>query len=207
MFFPKQSGPSYIRAMENQTMQCDQSRPSIMRWCVTSKAENAKCIQMQYALDASFVKPNLQCVQAKNAEECAALIIKNQADLVTLDAGELFKAGWAMPLVPIMHEEYGKKTASSWSVAVVKKSDQRINWNNLRGRNACFSGVGHAAGWVLPIYQLWSTGHLQPGNQCDLITDVSRLFAKSCAPGANAHQALPLTQNLCQLCNGSADNF
>lgn len=36
-------------------------------------------------------------------------------------------------------------------MAVVKKSDKDINWNNLQGKKSCHTAVGRTAGWNIPM--------------------------------------------------------
>lgn len=41
--------------------------------------------------------------------------------------------------------------ATYFAVAVVKKSDPDINWNNLQGKKSCHTAVGRTAGWNIPM--------------------------------------------------------
>lgn len=41
--------------------------------------------------------------------------------------------------------------ASYFAVAVVKKSDGDITWNNLQGKKSCHTAVGRTAGWNIPM--------------------------------------------------------
>lgn len=41
--------------------------------------------------------------------------------------------------------------ATYFAVAVVKKSDKDINWNNLQGKKSCHTAVGRTAGWNIPM--------------------------------------------------------
>jgi len=41
--------------------------------------------------------------------------------------------------------------ASYFAVAVVKKSDRDITWNNLQGKKSCHTAVGRTAGWNIPM--------------------------------------------------------
>jgi len=80
----------------------------------------------------------------------------NCADLTTLDAGEVFVGGRYHSLVPILEERYTSTTSRTeesrlFGVAVVKKYSEINHLRDLRGKKACFGGVGTLAGWVIPI--------------------------------------------------------
>ena len=81
------------------------------------------------------------------------MIDNNVADLTTLDPGELFVGGRYHSLVPIAEEQYrvhGGKDIS-YAVAVVPKSLYLRSLYDLKGKKACFAGVGTLGGWVIPI--------------------------------------------------------
>jgi ABC-type phosphate/phosphonate transport system substrate-binding protein len=69
---------------------------------------------------------------------------KSEADVTTLDPGNVFVGGRYHSLLPIMQEVYTNNQAFYFSVAVVKKFTlpevQAIS--QLRGKKACFPGVG-----------------------------------------------------------------
>jgi melanoma-associated antigen p97 len=69
---------------------------------------------------------------------------KSEADVTTLDPGNVFVGGRYHSLLPIMQEVYTNNQAFYFSVAVVKKFSlpevQTIT--QLRGKKACFPGVG-----------------------------------------------------------------
>jgi melanoma-associated antigen p97 len=71
------------------------------------------------------------------------------ADLTTLDPGEVFVGGRYHSLVPIIEEKY--TDAKLLAVAVVKKYSDIQTLRDVRGKKACFGGVGTLAGWVIPI--------------------------------------------------------
>ena len=43
------------------------------------------------------------------------------------------------------------KVREYYAVAVVKKDSDIQRLSDIRGKKACFSGVGNLAGWVMPI--------------------------------------------------------
>lgn len=124
-----------------------------------SKSEQEKCLAFSRAVDnkiAAFRNDylSLNCTQAFDKEECMNRLDAGQVHLTTVDAGEVFVGGRYHSLIPIMQEIYENGLDYQYAVAVVKKGSlpdvQSIY--NLRGKRACFGGVGSLAGWVLPIY-------------------------------------------------------
>jgi len=80
----------------------------------------------------------------------------NLADVTTLDAGEVFVGGRYHSLVPILSEVYRVEGFAGtsdrmYAVAVVRRSLNFNSLRDLRGKKACFAGVGTLAGWVMPI--------------------------------------------------------
>lgn len=97
---------------------------------------------------------NVSCHQAFNEEECIQLLDSDKANIMTLDAGEVFVAGRHNSLIPIMQEAYEGGFNFYYAVAVVKKGSlpDVASLRELKGKKACFSGVGSQAGWTIPIY-------------------------------------------------------
>lgn len=69
---------------------------------------------------------------------------KGEADITTLDPGNVFVGGRYHSLLPIMQEIYSNNQTFYFSVAVVKKFTlpEIQNIAHLRGKKACFPGVG-----------------------------------------------------------------
>ncbi|XP_072266199.1 serotransferrin-B-like [Pyxicephalus adspersus] len=74
-----------------------------------------------------------------------------------------------------------------YAVAVVKKNNKDITWNNLKGKKSCHTAVGRTAGWNIPVGLI-----NKKNNNCD----IGSYFSQSCAPGSDSNS------NLCQLCIG-----
>ena len=72
-----------------------------MRWCTTSDKEQTKCNDFKVELKKLANDSTPGCVQAANAIECMKKIKSGDADLITLDGGEIYTAGNAQK---ILHE-------------------------------------------------------------------------------------------------------
>ncbi|KAK0146455.1 Melanotransferrin [Merluccius polli] len=83
-----------------------------MRWCTVSDPEQRKCAELAKALVAvlppaavaAFAR--LSCVRAYSTTDCIDKIRANRADVVTLDAGEVYSAVKQFGLVAIAKEIY-----------------------------------------------------------------------------------------------------
>uniref|UniRef100_A0A3Q3K980 Serotransferrin n=1 Tax=Monopterus albus TaxID=43700 RepID=A0A3Q3K980_MONAL len=171
------------------------------RWCVVSDPEQKKCAELAKALVAvlpaaavaSFAR--LSCIQASSTTDCIDRIRGNRADIVSLDAGELYSAVKQFGLVTIAKEIY-RDGGCVLSVAVVRNNSLDIR--SLQGLRSCHSGVRWTAGWNLPLGFLLSRNYLSWSKEQPLSqADVSTFFNASCAPGASA-----MAPPLCTLCQG-----
>ena len=72
------------------------------------------------------------------------LLDKSEADITTLDPGNVFVGGRYHSLLPIMQEVYTQNSEYYYSVAVVKRGSmpELISISQLKNRKACFPGVG-----------------------------------------------------------------
>lgn len=82
--------------------------------------------------------------QAFNKEECMKHLDNNEADITTLDPGNVFIGGRYHSLLPIMKEVLVNQQDFYYSVAVVKRFQltEVEKPGDLRGKKACFPGVG-----------------------------------------------------------------
>ncbi|XP_026162581.1 saxiphilin-like isoform X2 [Mastacembelus armatus] len=175
-------------------------RAKKMRWCTVSDPEQRKCAELAKALVsvlpqaavAAFAR--LSCIRASSTTDCIDRIRGNRADIVTLDAGELYSAVKQFGLVPIAKEIYSDG-GCLLSVAVVRNSSLDIR--SLQGHRSCHSGVRWTAGWSLPLGFLLSRNYLSWSKEQPLSQDVSTFFSASCVPGASA-----MAPSLCALCQG-----
>ncbi|XP_078419548.1 serotransferrin-1-like [Cetorhinus maximus] len=164
------------------------SLSSKIRWCTIGEPEKRKC--------DTWTAVN--CVEGFNAEDCIKQITSGVADAVSLDGGQVYVGG-KCGLVPVMAEYYNKSKCSTqtlnssyYAVAVVKNS--QLNWESLRGKKSCHTGVGRTAGWNVPMGRLIKNNKIRA---CDVYN--STYFGESCAPGADKN----LYPKLCSLCIGT----
>lgn len=181
--------------------------------CVTSDKEFNKCQAMSKAFHAAGLKPELNCKLAQSALSCMQLIKNRDADLVVLDAAEIYLAGSKFGLIPIVAEQIEKQEASHYAVAIAKKSDQSIDLFSMKGKLSCHSGFLKGAGWVLPINFLLSNDRMRKYDSCDSARSAAEHFDKSCAPGimssvSNTQNISAWTiRNMCELCHGSGRSY
>lgn len=158
-----------------------------LKWCALSHQERTKC-------DAWSVESGgkIECESAETTEDCIDKIMKGEADAMSLDGGFVYIAS-RCGLVPVLAENYenpnchGPPEKGYYGVAVVKKSDPDINWNNLKGKKSCHTAVDRTAGWNIPMGLLYSKI-----NHCRF----DEFFSQGCAPGSLKNSSL------CDLCIG-----
>ncbi|KAK2862053.1 hypothetical protein Q5P01_001586 [Channa striata] len=138
-------------------------RAKKMRWCTVSDPEQRKCAELAKALTAVLppstlaAYARLSCIRASSTTDCIERIRGNRADIVTLDAGEVYSAVKQFGLVAIAKEIYSDG-GCILSVAVVKNTSLDIR--SLQGHRSCHSGVRWTAGWSLPLGFLLSRNYL-----------------------------------------------
>ena len=68
-----------------------------MRWCTVSDKETKKCNAFKEVVpvlaSATQLSVTFSCVQGKKVTECMKKIQNGDADLITLDGGEIYRAG------------------------------------------------------------------------------------------------------------------
>ncbi|KAJ8410696.1 hypothetical protein AAFF_G00186530 [Aldrovandia affinis] len=164
-----------------------------VRWCTTSATENVKCVALTVKV------PEIACVQKDGSEACIQAIKDGDADAITLDGGDIYRAGLSInDLHPIIAEDYGQNADTCYFAVAVAKAGSGFGFNELLGKKSCHTGLGKSAGWNIPIGTLVAQGQIawdSAGGQT--IEDaVANFFSESCAPGA------PQGSALCELCSG-----
>ncbi|XP_075057685.1 uncharacterized protein LOC142143610 isoform X2 [Mixophyes fleayi] len=170
-----------------------------VHWCTQNRLEKLKCDDWSSVSGGAIL-----CTEASSPDKCIEQIVKGEADAATLDVNHMYTA-LKCGLVPALEEYYNKDDLSlckihgsgdrdfgtQYAVALAKKSNKGISWNNLEGKKSCHTGVGHAIGWNIPVTLI-----TKQTNNCD----IGSYFNQSCAPGST------LNSNLCKLCIGDPEN-
>jgi len=190
-----------------------------IRLCVTSEPEFTKCQRMRTALNAQLLKPRMNCVPSTppfSHRNCMKLIREKRADIVMLEAGDIYRAGKEFGLVPIMAEIYNLGTPDYYAVAVVKIRDNSSELIYLKKKNSCHTGLGQAAGWIIPMSWLIANERVRDYG-CDSVRAAAEYFSKSCAPGVRnkdyvsdrvyTHENYWHYGHLCDLCHGTAAHY
>ncbi|XP_012576072.1 PREDICTED: lactotransferrin isoform X2 [Condylura cristata] len=182
---------SFLSAMQNLKERRRSERREQVVWCAVGRHELRKCARWSSLSDGSVA-----CATASTPEDCISLVLKGEADALSLDGGYIYTAG-KCGLVPVLAENRKSNKRQSdcvqkpdkgyLGVAVVRKSNVGLTWNSLRGKKSCHTAVGRTAGWNIPMGLLFN----QTGS-CKF----DEFFSRSCAPGAD------LSSNLCALCVG-----
>ncbi|XP_011142165.1 melanotransferrin [Harpegnathos saltator] len=181
-------------------------------WCTVSEAEQNKCEAFSKAVERekSFFNYDymiVQCKQAFNKDECMTMLDYENAHITTLDAGEVFTGGRYHSLIPIMQETYENGVKHQYAVAVIKDGSlPDVQYlHDLRGKKACFAGVGTLAGWVIPINTLMKHGGMEVIDCNNHVKSTINYFGPSCAVNSLVDKYNPLGDNsdqLCKLCIG-----
>ncbi|GAB0092188.1 Transferrin [Sergentomyia squamirostris] len=190
----------------------DEHRTQRLIWCTTSREEQWKCQNFTMALQRDFALFdddyfNVTCHQAFDKDECIILIDQEKAHITSLDPGEVFQAGRYNSLVPILQETYEGGFKNYYAVAVIKTgtlTDVHA-LRELRGKKACFAGVGSQAGWTIPIYKLLNSGDMEIVDCNNHVKSAINFFGPSCAVNALVNKNNPIGDNsdkLCNICTG-----
>ncbi|XP_068083079.1 transferrin 2 isoform X2 [Anabrus simplex] len=181
-------------------------------WCTISPEEQKKCLVFNRTLERDLnsfgsYAMRVECKQGSNKDECMMYLDREEADITTLDAGEVFIGGRYHSLIPIMQEVYPGRMNYFYAVAVVKTGQlpEVRSIRDLRGKKACFAGVGTQAGWVIPVYTLMKEGGMEIIDCNNHVKSAINFFGPSCAVNSLVDKYNPIGDNpdkLCALCIG-----
>ncbi|RUS73301.1 hypothetical protein EGW08_018930 [Elysia chlorotica] len=174
---------------------------NVVRWCVISLAEKLKCEDMIMAFKAKELRPEMDCLYGGNTSNCMEMIWRGDADLMNLDAGDIYIAGRRYGLIPIAAEDYGDMTMQFKVVAAAHKTNKETTLFNMKGKRSCQPGIGRGDGWIIPLNIYIETEQFLP-DDCTIFRNIGELFTRSCIPGALDSEYNPGGEpiNLCEGC-------
>ena len=179
-----------------------------VRWCVTDACELKKCKRMATEFNY-MVSPRLHwsCVMEKSKEGCMEAIKNGRADVMMAEGDEIYKASKVYDLMPIMAEKFKGPHQSHYSIALVKKSTDKINnFKDMSQKRSCHSGMDSMASFKTPMCSLIQEEIVpKVGN---IFESAAEFFKESCVPGvlhANFNPNMTTPDSLCKLCQGMSN--
>ncbi|XP_074869114.1 serotransferrin-2-like isoform X2 [Carettochelys insculpta] len=170
------------------------------RWCTLSDLEQRKCAELSKALQAVLPLATINdfarvsCIRAQNTHDCIDKIRVNQADAVSLDAGDVYSAVKLYGLTVVAKEIYEEGNCV-FAVAVARRGT--LNIQRLRGVRSCHNGARWTSGWNIPLGFLLASNELLWNEDQPLSQVLSQYFSASCIPGVGI-----TSPQLCALCQG-----
>lgn len=163
----------------------------VLKICNRSSEEQAFCNSLAADLSlASLEKPNLpnvtvQCVEGQDIDDCANMLFRRTADLATgIDGGEIYDYSNKYNLHPVLVETIpeAQSNSSEYSaVAVVNAAfcePETAGFRDLLGRDACGTGYGRTAGFLMPTATILTMGLANVTNhQVDVVNDAETFDA------------------------------
>ncbi|XP_067128089.1 transferrin-like [Centruroides vittatus] len=184
-------------------------QPLPIRFCTTSEEGINKCRDLDKVVRSRRIYVKIECILEASTADCITAVKEDRAHLITLDGGDVYRAGKYSNLIPIASELYGKldEGATYYAVAVIPSNSEINELEDLRGLESCHTGIGRTAGWVMPVGFLTSKGLISK-SQCDKAAAIAAFFSASCVPGANNPKYNPSgsgADKLCQQCIGDVN--
>jgi len=194
-----------------------------LRWCCMEGKKSGevtefdKCESMLPFLNGEDDDLNWSCV---THSDCHTTALKDgEADLVSLDGGDLFTTSRLWDAVPVLAEDYnvdpGEGGTEYHTVVAMKASEclDTTTLSDLKGKKACGTGYRKTAGWRMPIGLLLKKKIMpEVDNDCLANNDAesaAAFFSGMCAPGASdkAHIGTntAIGDKLCSSCKKNQD--
>lgn len=107
-------------------------------YCTISMIEHFKCSWLQEAASVYGVEPSVQCIRRDSLDQCMDSMSHKAAEIVLVDQSDRVRAERRYGLQPLLYE-YAKKLQDRYTVVAVVHTDAEIyNFEDLRGKRACF---------------------------------------------------------------------
>ncbi|XP_036410786.1 otolith matrix protein 1 [Megalops cyprinoides] len=183
---------------------------NIITWCVVSDAEEQKCLDLAGNVTARNIRGRLQCTRGSNAADCMEKIKNGTADAATMDADNVYAAGWCHGLEVAAGESYnGVDGISYYVVALARRSSGDLSLLEMHERSSCHPGIRTTVGWTVPIGFLVNSSQISVDELCNFPRVVGDFFGYSCVPGVKDPEHDPRgnnPKNLCEACIGDEND-
>ena len=144
------------------SVQCQEVSLPLTRkltWCNSSPAEFRKCVDLENAVvHAHFLRtteivPLMSCTFHRGKRECMQAISAGNADVMAVEAGDMYASGRWFGLVPIAIEEYRGVSVKEAAI-VVRRLANIASIKDLKNKSVCSPGATSLAGWSIPTGRL-----------------------------------------------------
>ncbi|XP_071448777.1 transferrin [Hetaerina americana] len=172
-----------------------------LKFCTWSDVGHSKCEALKMAAFPREVRPRLECIRKPSIDDCTSAISHGEADVATLDGGEVRIAQKKYQLKPFLAEVYSEEphAAGYYAVAVIRANSTVSSFADLQGAKSCHTGYGRTAGWNVPLNTLMEQG-LVSKTQCPYTESVASFFSGgSCVPDIKKNYP-NAPDSLCALC-------
>ncbi|RWS28374.1 transferrin-like protein, partial [Leptotrombidium deliense] len=188
---------NFVTSIEQPLPGCERRN---VTFCVTSPTALSKCLDMQKVAYTRRIRPDVRCINPGDSRSACIEAIKNQkADVMTLDAGEMYQAARYEGLRPIARERNSYSNIASYAVAVIRAPSEITSLSMLVNSTSCHAGYNTIEGWIAPVGALIEEG-LMEKFECDRAKQVSEFFSGSCVPGAIDYKYRLNATEVLQLC-------
>lgn len=112
--------------------------PRQIVYCTYRLIDFVKCSWLQEVSTVYKIEPNIQCIRGESLFRCLDDVNKNIADVVLVDQDSRIKSEKEFNLTSLLFEYSGEFSNNYVAVAVVKSSSSIKNFDDLKGKTACF---------------------------------------------------------------------
>lgn len=112
--------------------------PRQIVYCTYTLIDFVKCSWLQEVSTVYKIEPNIQCIRGESLYRCLDDVSKDVADVVLVDQDTRIKSEKEFNLTSLLFEFSSEFSNNYVTVAVVKSSSDIKNFEDLRGKTACF---------------------------------------------------------------------
>uniref|UniRef100_A0A915IM53 Transferrin-like domain-containing protein n=1 Tax=Romanomermis culicivorax TaxID=13658 RepID=A0A915IM53_ROMCU len=186
---------------------------SRLRWCTKNTKEMNLCQEMSRNLMETKTA-EISCLESRHVFDCMRMIKENKADIINLNAEQIFVAGKYFNLKPILFERIENSTVFSDDVVVVVKklhyfAEGKTGLQDLQAKRICLSGADEFnLQYQALVNVLFPLGLAKVyRKQCrSTIPSLAQFFNYSCVPGewtSDSKLGGRYRDKLCKLCKST----